>query len=165
MLRPADDADMEMILAWRNQEANRLSSNHAHVISPEEHQAWWQRTKADPSRRVLVFLQDDEPCGVASFFDIDWTARTGAWGFYLDGEGPRGKDLGTWIGLMQEGVAYAFDELGLQELTAEVLDGNPGVRAMNRRLGFVEDAPVQKDIDGRQLTVYPLRMTRATRRR
>jgi RimJ/RimL family protein N-acetyltransferase len=164
MLRPATDADLDLIREWRNQDANRTSSNYSHVISPAEHAAWWARTTNDPTRRILIFVHEGTPCGVANFFDLDESDRSGSWGFFLDSEGAYGKDLGAWISLMREGVAYAFTDLRLRTLRGEVLEGNPSVRAMNRRLGFVEAPPEEREVDGRRFTVYPLRMTADTRR-
>ena len=60
MLRPATDADLEQMLTWRNQQANREASNNQHVISLDEHRAWWARASQDPTRRDLVFEHDGQ---------------------------------------------------------------------------------------------------------
>ena len=71
VLRPAQHTDVATIRAWRNQPANREVSINQHEISPEEHQEWWDRTKDDPQRRVLIFEADGRPLGVVNFFDLD----------------------------------------------------------------------------------------------
>ena len=55
MLRPAEERDVEAMRSWRNQDANREVSIHSHVITPDEHAAWWQRAQRDPTKLVLVF--------------------------------------------------------------------------------------------------------------
>lgn len=164
MLRAATDDDVMTMLAWRNQEQNRVVSLTQHVIAEEEHLRWWAKTSQDPSRVVLIYSLEGTDCGVASYFDIDAEARTATWGFYLDSEGPYGTDLRAWVDLMREGVAYAFDELPIDVLEGEVLGENPGVRAMNRRLGFKEGESREIPVDGGTVTAHSLRLERADRR-
>jgi len=164
MLRPASERDLALMRSWRNQQANRAVSLTQHEIGPEEHLAWWERTAADPSRRVLVFEADGTPRGVVSFFDLE--QDRGSWGFYLDHDGAEaeGTTLLLWMRVMREAIAYAFDELGLDVLEGEVLGHNESVRAMNRRFGFVEGAAEHREIDGRRVAVHPVRLRREDRR-
>lgn len=169
MLRPATDADVDTMRAWRNQEQNRLVSIHSHVIGAGEHAAWWARAKDDPTRRVLVYEQDGTPAGVVAFFDLEPDAPRprGAWGFYLDAEGLQARDelLPAWLRIMREGVRYAFDELGLDELHGEVLEHNESVRQLNRMFRFVEGDGEPREADGRRVVVIPILLRREDRRR
>jgi RimJ/RimL family protein N-acetyltransferase len=166
MLRPATDDDLAAMLAWRNQAANREVSNHSHVITPEEHAAWWGRVQADPSRLVYLFEVDGRPLGVVSYFDLDPAARTGAWGFYLDHDtvAAEGLAMTAWMKVMGEAVDQAFDQLGLDTLTGEVLAHNEAVRLMNRRFRFTEGTPEERLVDDRTITVIPISLARADRR-
>ncbi len=65
---------------------------------------------------------------------------------------------------MKEATAYAFDELGLDLLTGEVLEHNTVVRQMNRRFRFVEGEP-EPVADGREITVIPIRLRKEDRRK
>ncbi|GAA1112816.1 hypothetical protein GCM10009630_07410 [Kribbella jejuensis] len=164
MLRTATDDDVEIIRELRNQQANRDVSITSHEISAGEHAAWWTKASVDPSRRVLIYTRDGVTAGVVNFFDLDGTA--GAWGFFLDADGlaERGETLPAWIELMREATAYAFDELGLDVLTGEVLEHNTVVRQMNRRFRFVEGTPETRYADGRELTVIPISLRKQDRR-
>ncbi len=171
MLRPAGEADVEAMRAWRNQPVNREASIQSHEIGADEHRAWWDRTQADPSRRVLVFEHDGRPLGVVTFFDLDLDGpeRTGAWGFYLDADttGAEGTTMMAWMQVMKEATRYAFDDEDgprLDVLTGEVLAGNDAVRAMNRRFRFTEGEPEQREVDGRTITVHPISLRREDRR-
>jgi RimJ/RimL family protein N-acetyltransferase len=168
VLRRATDADVDVIRQWRNQEANRLVSITQHEIGTAEHAAWWAAASADPTRRVLVYEHADAPAGVVNFFDLalDNPPRTGAWGFFLDAEGlaERSETLPAWLGIMSEATAYAFDELGLDELRGEVLENNAPVRQMNRRFRFVEGIPERRHADGRVVVVVPISLGRQGRR-
>jgi RimJ/RimL family protein N-acetyltransferase len=164
MLRTATDDDVDTIRRLRNQQANRDVSITAHEIGADEHATWWAKTSADPSRRVLIYLRDGSTAGVVNFFDLAGTA--GAWGFFLDADGlaERGETLPAWIEIMREATAYAFDELGLDVLTGEVLEHNTVVRQMNRRFRFTEGTPETRYADGRELTVIPISLRKEDRR-
>lgn len=169
MLRRATDADLPSMLAWRNQEANRSVSINQHVITAEEHAAWWARASQDPTRRVLMFEYASRPLGVVTFFDHDPVARSASWGFYLDHDGTTadGTALLAWTKVMREAVAYAFapepDGLDLDLLEGEVLPHNESVRAMNRRLGFTEGEPYEQTADGAVVTAIPVSLHRDDR--
>ncbi|GAB1510920.1 GNAT family N-acetyltransferase [Actinophytocola sp. KF-1] len=169
MLRPATEADLDVMREWRNQEPNRLASINSHEISAAEHRAWWTRTSADPTRRVLVFEREDGPAGVVSFFDLDLDAprRSGAWGFYLDAERLEAREelVPAWMSVMREATRYAFDELRLDDLHGEVLADNVAVRNMNRLFRFVEGAGQPREVDGRRIVVIPILLRRESRRR
>ena len=169
MLRPATDADLPSMLAWRNQEANRSVSINQHLITAEEHAAWWSRVAQDPTRRVLMFEYADRPLGVVTFFDHDPAARSASWGFYLDHDGTTadGTTLLAWTKVMREAVAYAFapepDGLDIDLLEGEVLPHNESVRAMNRRLGFTEGEPYEQTTDDGVVTAIPVSLHRDDR--
>lgn len=169
MLRQATDDDVDTIRALRNQKANRDVSLTAHEISAAEHLAWWSKASVDPARRVLIYDRDGRTAGVVNFFDLelDATPRSGAWGFFLDADGlaERGETLPAWIEVMKEAVGYAFDTLGLDELTGEVLEHNTVVRQMNRRFRFTEGEPEYRYADGRDVVVLPITLTKDNRRK
>lgn len=166
MLRPATDDDLDDMLSWRNQETNRAVSIQSHVILPEEHAAWWERVKADPSREVLMFEAGGRTLGVVTYFDIDRDEGSAWWGFYLDSETVTAEGLGltAWMQVMGDGVDHAFDSLGVDVLHGEVLAHNESVRMMNRRFRFVEGEPETREADGRTVEVIPIRLDRADRR-
>ncbi|NEA35644.1 GNAT family N-acetyltransferase [Streptomyces sp. SID13031] len=165
MLRQATDDDVDTIRTLRNQQANRDVSITTHEISAEEHAGWWAKASVDPARRVLIYERDGRTAGVVNFFDL--TRTTGSWGFFLDADGlaETGETLPAWIEVMKEATGYAFDTLGLDELTGEVLEHNTAVRQMNRRFRFVEGEPELRYADGRDLTVLPIKLARENRRK
>ena len=150
MLRPARDANRDVVLRWRNHPDVRAVSLTQHEITPQEHTAWWERTLVDPSSRVLIYERRDVPSGVVTFFDLDETTATGWWGYYLDavGLGASGQLLMAWIEIQREAIRYAFDELGLTTLQGEVFASNEAVRQLNRRHRFTELETYQRDVDG-----------------
>jgi RimJ/RimL family protein N-acetyltransferase len=164
MLRSATEADVDTIRRLRNQQPNRDVSITAHEITADEHAAWWAKISVDPSRRVLIYERDGQIAGVVNFFELE--GSSGAWGFFLDADGlaERGETLPAWIEIMREATAYAFDELGLEVLTGEVLEHNTVVRQMNRRFRFAEGTPETLYAGGREITVIPISLRKQDRR-
>lgn len=150
MLRPAEDADVDAMLAWRNHPRVREVSLTQHEITPDEHAAWWARTRNDPTRAVLVYERGGVPSGVVTFFDLDADAGTGWWGYYLDNAGleERGALFPAWMTIQREAVKYARDTLKLATLDGETLAANASVRDINTRLGFAEIETYSRDVDG-----------------
>ncbi|KGN36924.1 GNAT family N-acetyltransferase [Knoellia subterranea] len=164
MLRPATDADMDAILLWRNHPDVRAVSLTRHVISADEHRAWWESTRTRDDREVLVYERHGVPSGVVTFFDLDRDKGTSWWGYYLDNAGltERGELLPAWIEIQRQAVRYAWDDLALAELHGEVLDNNEAVRRFNKRNGFEEIETDEREIDGELVTVHHVRATTPT---
>lgn len=176
MLRPATDDDLDHLLAWRNHPQVREMSLTQHEISVDEHASWWQRTRHDPTRTVLVYVRHDIDSGVVTFFDIDRpdassespaapsasVSASASWGYYLDnaGLGQRGELLPAWIEIQRQAKRYAFDELDLATLEGEVLESNEAVRRFNRRNGFAEVEREVRDVGGEQVAVWRVRASR-----
>lgn len=163
MLRPATDADQPDVLRWRNHPDVRAVSLTQHEIGADEHSAWWESTKQRDDRLVLVYVKNDVPAGVVTFFDLDRDAGTSWWGYYLDNDGlaERGELLPAWMQIQREAKRYAFDTLGLRVLEGEVLEGNEAVRRFNRRNGFEEVSSEVREIDGVATTVWRVRAVNA----
>ncbi len=45
------EADLDLILPWRNAPAVRRNMYSHHEIAPDEHQAWFERMQQDPGAR------------------------------------------------------------------------------------------------------------------
>ena len=163
MLRPATEADKELVRVWRNHPEVQAVSLQQDEITPEMHEKWWSAVQQDPTRLVLMYERRGEPAGVVTFFDLtpqDSSPRTSMWGYYLDNEGLGSALLPAWMQIQREGVRYAFDELGLDVLEGEVLDRNEAVRSMNKRNGFVEIDSYEREIGGEPTLVHKIRRTR-----
>jgi len=152
VLRAAVEADRDTVLAWRNHPEVRAVSFTTHVITAEEHAAWWARATTDPQRHVLIFTDDGVPSGVVM---LDLRDDVPTWGFYLDVAGltERGALLPAWMRLEKETVDFAFDELKVERLGGETLASNKQVIALHRRFGFRETRSYVREVDGTPQTV------------
>ena len=138
----------DLILPWRNAPEVRRVMYTRHLISDEEHRAWFEGIQADPRRCSYLHISAaGTPDGVVNFTDIDTVQRAAFWGFYTRPDAPPGT--GTCI--LFEALDYAFGELGLYKLNAEVLDGNPASLQLHEKCGFkVEGTFRAQYFDGEQ---------------
>jgi UDP-4-amino-4,6-dideoxy-N-acetyl-beta-L-altrosamine N-acetyltransferase len=150
--------DLDLVLEWRNKPEIRMNMYTSHVISREEHYAWFERVALDSTKRYFICMADETPVGVVGFVDIMETAKTASWAFYSGDLSRRG------IGSQMEYLAlnYAFDELGLEKLNCEVLDFNQAVIKLHRKFGFeIEGIFKAQHYDGEKYhDIYRLAMFR-----
>lgn len=159
MLREATDADLDDMRTWRNHPEVRRVSLTQHEIQPDEHRAWWEKTKNDPTRKVLIYERDDIPSGVVTFFDMEdgksW------WGYYLDNDGleQRGAMFPAWMSIQREAIKYAKNELGLTQLDGETLAMNESAVGFNERMGFEEVQRYKREVGDETYEVIHTRKT------
>jgi UDP-4-amino-4,6-dideoxy-N-acetyl-beta-L-altrosamine N-acetyltransferase len=139
-LRIAKESDLEKMLEWRNQEANRNVMFTSHQISAHEHLSWWEKCSADKTRLVLIFACQGVECGVVTFFNIDACSKSAHWGFYLDKVelDKRNLTIQAWAKLESEALEYAHGVLNLSKLTCQTLEKNRAVLIMHERFGFIQ---------------------------
>jgi UDP-4-amino-4,6-dideoxy-N-acetyl-beta-L-altrosamine N-acetyltransferase len=137
-LRKAEESDLDQILKWRNQKVNRKVMFTSHLISQEEHLAWWENASIDEKRIVLIFEFEGLECGVVNFFDIDVATKSAHWGFFLNSDELTKKDLlfRAWSKLESDTIVYAKAILGVERLICETLEKNKAVLAMHEKFGF-----------------------------
>ncbi|MDD5286883.1 MAG: UDP-4-amino-4,6-dideoxy-N-acetyl-beta-L-altrosamine N-acetyltransferase [Desulfuromonadaceae bacterium] len=135
-LRPIMESDLEMVLSWRNSERVRSYMYTDHLISLQEHRAWFERVSKEAFPTVLIFEYMGRPVGLKSFTQIDTRNNRCHWGFYLgDTELPRGS--GSVMGLMA--LEFIFEEHGFHKVCAEAFAFNEGSIKYHERLGFVKE--------------------------
>ena len=128
--------DLPKILTWRNSERIRANMYTDHVITPEEHRAWFDRVKGHKGSVFLLFEVQDRPVGLVYFTEIDTANDRSNWGFYLGEENvPRG--CGTALGML--GLEYAFTQLKLRKLSGEAFAFNRASLRFHEKLGFREE--------------------------
>jgi len=126
--------DLAMILAWRNHPEVRAFMFTQHEIGWEEHRAWFMKASCDPSRRLLIVEEADEPLGYVQFTGV---AEGGVadWGFYARPEAPKGSGQRLGTAALEE----AFGVLGLHKVCGQAIAGNRPSIALHAKLGFIEE--------------------------
>lgn len=63
ILREASITDSDQILQWRNDPDVRRYSLHSNIISPEEHQKWYQLALEREDIQIFILEEDHTPVG------------------------------------------------------------------------------------------------------
>jgi len=135
-LRPIHAGDSARLLNWRNLERVRAHMYSDHVISREEHAAWFHRMLQDGARDYRIGEYRERPIGVVALSGIDEANRRASWAFYV-GE----ADVPPGCGAAMEYLAleHAFRVRGLRKLCCEVLASNTRVIKLHKRFGFRQE--------------------------
>lgn len=133
-VRPMTQADLEQVLAWRNDPEVRRYMYTQHQISLEEHTRWFEQASRDANRHLLVFESDGLPLG---FINIHQIAAGGVadWGFYAAPDAPKGT--GRQLG--QAVLYYAFVQAGLHKLCGQALAYNERSIKFHLNQGFRQE--------------------------
>jgi len=135
-LRLIEEQDLNKVLEWRNSDRIRMNMYTDHLISLEEHRAWFTRLKNNKKNISLVFEYKNEPVGVMNFTGIDEQNKKCTWGFYL---GEENLPKGTGLALGYFGLQYAFEKMNIRKLSGEVFGFNTASYHFHKKLQFVEE--------------------------
>ena len=135
-IRSIDQNDKDRILLWRNSEKVSCNMYNDHQISHQEHEAWFNHALVDKTASYLIFLHYERPIGFISFTNINELHGRCNWAFYL-GE----TDVPRGAGSIMEFFAldYAFLNLKVRKLCAEVFSFNAGVIKLHEKFGFTHE--------------------------
>lgn len=142
-LRPVEMEDLEKVLEWRNSDRIRSNMYTDHVISLEEHRAWFQRYKKDLTAEYMIFEIKANPLGLVYFTDIDVMNNICHWGFYL-GEIHTPRGSGMAMGVL--GLEHAFTRLNVRKICGEAFSFNEASIRFHKKLGFVEEGRFSKHV-------------------
>ena len=70
-MRPAEWADSDALLAWRNDPDTRGGSRHTAVVGRSEHESWLRGVLEDETRHLLVVEADGRPAGQVRFDRVE----------------------------------------------------------------------------------------------
>ncbi|MHB8482289.1 MAG: UDP-4-amino-4,6-dideoxy-N-acetyl-beta-L-altrosamine N-acetyltransferase [Nitrospiria bacterium] len=135
-LTPISESDLERVLEWRNAKRIRANMFSDHLISMEEHKAWFEKLKKDEFSTFLIFRFQKKPIGIISISQWDKRNQTCFWGFYI-GEPDAPKGCGTFMGFL--GLEYIFKSLKVRKVCGEVFAFNSASIRFHQKLGFVKE--------------------------
>lgn len=143
-LRDVRPEDKDMIRNWRNLPEVRQYMYTDHIITPEEHERWFQGIFGDPTRRYWIIVLDGEDVGLVNLYNIDRRNLRCYWAFYVASPSTRGKGVGSFVEYSV--LRYVFDDLLFNKLCCEVLVSNQPVIDMHKNFGFVQEGYYRQHI-------------------
>ena len=138
-LRPMEAKDLELVLVWRNHPAVRRFMYTTHLISPEEHARWFERSKHQTGVWLLIYERAGSPTGFVNISESR-CPHVADWGFYLAPDA--GKGTGQALGT--ETLKYAFESLQLHKLCGQALGFNKRSIHFHEKLGFVREGVLRE---------------------
>ena len=133
-VRVMAQADVALVFAWRNHMDVRRYMYTQHEITLDEHQHWFERTRQDSRKHLLIFEIDDQASGFVSFNEVG-TGRVADWGFYVAPDAPKG----TGRALGHTALNYAFNDIKLHKVAGEALHFNKRSIEFHKTLGFQQE--------------------------
>ena len=101
--------------------------------SPEATRKRFERYSALDRRHFLIML-NGRPVGETGIKHIDWERREGELSIHLQNDAVKNRGVGTKAERLL--LAYAFDELGLNAVTARAIEKNTRSRHVLEKVGF-----------------------------
>ncbi|MBU3576936.1 UDP-4-amino-4,6-dideoxy-N-acetyl-beta-L-altrosamine N-acetyltransferase [Polynucleobacter sp. UK-Kesae-W10] len=134
-----NDADLDMVLSWRNHIEVRSFMYTQHEISREEHLQWYKRVIMDSSKHLLIYEEDGIPLGFVNFSAAP-NKQESLWGFYV--KPGCSKGLGRRMGL--SALRYGFDVAMFHKIIGRSLVENQKSIRFHLSLGFKSDGVMQE---------------------
>jgi UDP-4-amino-4,6-dideoxy-N-acetyl-beta-L-altrosamine N-acetyltransferase len=141
-LRDLVPDDSERLFAWRLQpEVNRWMSDQP-ARTREAHQQAFDAFMADSGRRGWIINRNGQPAGFLSLTGLNNCNRRADWGWYVGDADSRGRGVGRAAQAL--GLDKAFDELGLEKVSARVLADNEVALKAQAAAGFRREGYLRK---------------------
>ncbi len=131
IVRVMTDADLAIVLAWRNHSSVRQQMFHSAEISEAEHEKWFAACTMNDKRHLLVYEERGKPMGFVQFTELN-AGKVAEWGFYKSPTAPAG--VGHRLG--SAALDYAADSLALVKICGNVFENNKGSIRFHEKLGF-----------------------------
>jgi RimJ/RimL family protein N-acetyltransferase len=138
-----EERDLPLLARWRNAPENRRFFFSPFLVSQSGQERWLQGLLADRTRVVLMIdTIEGETVGMIGLDKIDWRNQSAESGQILLAPGQRGLGYAEEAGALM--TKYAFEELNLHRLYAEVYSFNRGVLAWCRLFGFRQEGVLRQ---------------------
>lgn len=141
-LREMTASDSDQVRRWRNLPEVARFMFTDHVVTPEEHAAWFDRALRDATCRYWIIVADGEDIGLANLTGIDHHHGRCSWGMYLASPLARGSGIGSYV--LHFLLSYAFESLQLNKVSCEILAMNEASLAMSAALGFTREGVLRE---------------------
>lgn len=144
--RPTQDDAAVICELKNNRKAAMLLGGIYHPYTIDDIRAWVDFHNNNPEE--VLFLVEDltigKVIGHVGLYKIDRIAKKTEFGILIADDNSRGKGYGVKSTNLM--VNYAFNELGLHKVTAEVLSENAPSIAMFKKCGFSIDGCLRDDV-------------------
>ena len=138
-LRAIEQSDLPQLLVWRNQPGYRKFFREYRELNSTNQIEWFKNKVLNDSCTVMfaiVDLSNNQLIGACGLCYIDWINRNADFSIYVGKDGMYIDDSYA-IEAAKAMIQYAFQELNLHRLWAEIYDFDESKKAMFAKLGFL----------------------------
>ena len=135
-LRRITEADTDNILRWRNMPHVVERFIYRAEVTRTDHEKWLteQVGTGRVEQFIIVIRENDREIGSQYFTHIDLEAATAEFGIFIGEADALGKNYGTEV--LQLALKYAFEEMGLKDVTLRALADNERAIRSYENCGF-----------------------------
>lgn len=147
ILRAVEEADNAMLLSLINDpDTEMMLGGSSWPVSEAEQLKWFehQERSRDVLRCIVALQEDGKAIGTIILSDIDQKNATGHIHIKMSKDGGRGKGYGT--DAVNTMVHYAFEELRLNCIYANILSYNEASIKLFERCGFRRDGILRQRV-------------------
>lgn len=125
-LRALEPDDMEALRSFHNDPdiAERIGG-WSFPLSAAEQRQWYERVVTDPgNKRWAIDVDGEGFIGICTLTSLEWRYRSAVHGIMIGKKQLHGRGYGTDV--VMASMRYAFEELGLERLEADIAATNEG---------------------------------------
>ncbi len=131
------EEDLRLVLSWRNSESIRTNMFSNHIITYDEHLAWFHKIDKEKTSFWYIFVDSfNNKRGLVYFTKYDEYSRNSFLGLYSSPDSPPG--VGAKIEF--EALEHAFEILNMHKLNCDVLCKNKDAIQMHLKFGFKNES-------------------------
>lgn len=158
-LRSLSLGDYEISVNWRNDpDIQNMVGGHKFFVSPEREKQWVESAIMSDDKLVLAICLVDSGkyIGNVMLQDIDWINRTARAPFMIGDKNYWGNGYATEARMLM--LKFAFEERGLQRISAVVLENNIASLRIHEKCGFKKEGLMRNSMfkNGRYYNQYIL---------
>jgi RimJ/RimL family protein N-acetyltransferase len=137
-LRAIEKEDLEQLLAWRNKPEFRQYFRENKELSMANQLAWYEKlVLKDPNTNMfaIVELETNRLLGACGLCYIDWTNKLADFSIYIGADNLYIDDKFA-VDTAKTLIDYAFNELNLHKVWAEIYDFDTAKKELFEKLDF-----------------------------
>lgn len=144
-LRRLTENELELIMNWRMREDISQSMFTSEKLTLEGQKKWYEKIKNDPSQIRWVIYIDDVPVGSIYLYDIDYSNKRCASGWFVAEKEYRSLELA--IALQHNLYDYVFENLKLNRIYGYVIDNNKMVVKLLNLCGMQTEGQLKEHVN------------------
>ncbi|MCL2052204.1 MAG: GNAT family N-acetyltransferase [Lachnospiraceae bacterium] len=145
-LRPADYADTDLIVNWRNQPFIRDNMIYRKPFTVDGHHEWIRLMIETGKAAQFIILEKTglRPVGVTFLRDIDSGNEKAEFGVFIGEKDAIGLGYGTEAALLM--LDYAFNALKLHKVFLRLISTNAAAEKSYLKAGFIREAYLKDEV-------------------